>query len=230
MTWQLVIGQVPAQLRQTAQHNGNCNVTNRSNLSYSLNFLYAWWIWNKFKKGQVVDFSFADLAQSFSIHFSLLMSSLDLSSLFCLPGPKSPPKLYLCCEGSPKLNTREGDLQTFWAQSMKVSFPILSADYLLLGVAQTPPFLINQLRLKKGAKSKAQTLLIVFATRSSDYPAQCKTDHKTGSEAISVHPGTQERFGMHLPPALKPSSVTSTGGQSHLCQVRAGRMAESPVS
>lgn len=102
-----------------------------------------------------------------------------------------------------KLNFREGELQVFLAQSKEVSFAVLSASYLPTGVSQAFSVHMNQLRLEKGTKSKAQPSLIVFATLSSDYPVQCKTDHKTGSEAISLHLRTQGRFGTHLPPALK---------------------------
>lgn len=86
-----------------------------------------------------------------------------------------------------KLNLREGDVQIFLVQPKEVSFTILSASYLLSRVSRAFPVHTNQLRLEKGAKSKAQPLLIVFITPSYVYPVQCKTDHKTGSEAISVH-------------------------------------------
>lgn len=86
-----------------------------------------------------------------------------------------------------KLNLREGNVQVFLAQPKEVSITILSASYLLSHVSRAFPVHTNQLRLEKGAESKAQPLLIVFITLPYDYPVQCKTDHKTGSEAVSVH-------------------------------------------
>jgi len=88
-----------------------------------------------------------------------------------------------------------------------VSFPLLSAGYLLLCVSQIFPFHINQLRLEKRAKSKA---LALCPAHNCPLTTQrnAKMDHKTGAYTTSAHPRMQGRFGRHLPPALKPSAVT----------------------
>lgn len=118
---------------------------------------------------------------------------------------QSVPQLYICYEGSLKLNLKEGDLQTSQVQSKQVSFPILSAGYLLPSASRTFLFHINQLRLEKRNKKQnpglADSLCNCLLSTQQNGP-------QAGSEAISMHLRMPRRFGKHLPSALKLSPVT----------------------
>lgn len=79
----------------------------------------------------MVGFSFADLTQSFPLHFPLPVNPLDLSSLLCLPG-LSFPQLWLCSEEGPEQDLSKGDLESFSAQSKKCHFSLPLQAFLCL--------------------------------------------------------------------------------------------------
>ncbi|XP_039352689.1 uncharacterized protein LOC120375811 isoform X1 [Mauremys reevesii] len=89
------------------------------------------------------------------------ISCSDFVNIILLVGSHAKfPLLPSTCKGNLRSTLRDGKQQAYRAQFKEMSFPILFAVHLLLGVSQAFPFCINQLRLKRGVKSKAQPLLI----------------------------------------------------------------------